>query len=189
MSFLDSLRIGVDRMRAVCGFNRDMDSRMRPRGFVEAVLRDQFGNIKQVERTHNLVTTNGDNYFAGLARVGGAVWATNAMKLGTATTAAAKSGAGSFIGTGDYISGSAKACDNASPKQGASANITQYLRTYAAGEGTSTTVNRVAIVDNTTDAGEADATHTAAIAVFPNTIAKGASDTLTVTWNITWLGA
>jgi hypothetical protein len=44
-------------------------------------------------------------------------------------------------------------------------------------------------VDNTTDAGEADATHTFAISVFDGAINKGASDTLAVTWNVTFLGA
>jgi hypothetical protein len=111
------------------------------------------------------------------------------MKLGTATTEAAKSGAGSYIAAGDYVSGSAKALDDSTPKQGASANIAQFRRLWAAGEGTNADINRVAIVDNTTDAGEADATHTFAISVFDGAINKGASDTLAVTWNVTFLGA
>jgi hypothetical protein len=44
-------------------------------------------------------------------------------------------------------------------------------------------------VDNTTDAGEADASKTAAMTVFAADIPKGASDTLAITWNITFLGA
>lgn len=192
-------RIGLDIMRAKASYHRGpadgLDSRIRPMGLIEAILRNKYGEIIQVERTHNLVTDRGDQYFAGLPRVSGAALAFNHMMLGTATTAAAKNGAGAFIGTGDYIAGSMKLTDSASPKQGAAANITQWLRTYAAGEGTSTTVNRVAIVAHSADltggggVGEPDATRTIAIAVFPNTIAKGAADTLSVTWNITWLGA
>lgn len=178
----------VDEVMASVGRGRDLDSLVHPFGFVEAVVRGPDGKIKQIERVHNIITTNGDSYIASAIRVGGTAWATNAMKLGTSSSAG-KTGSSSYIGTGDYISGSAKACDSSSPKVGASANITQYTRTWAAGEATSSNINRVAIVDNTTNAGEADATHTMAIAAFANAIAKGASDTLTVTWNVTVLGA
>lgn len=179
----------VDSMRAAAGFNRPHDVSVRIIGHVKAVLTGPDGVVKQVEEIHNLATSNGDSYFASAIRVGGAAWVTNALKLGTATTTPTKTGAGSFIGTGDYVTGSAKACDSSSPKVGGSPNITQYLRTYAAGEATNATINRVAIVDNTTDAGEVDATHTLATALFDNTIPKGASDTLAVTWTVTFLGA
>jgi len=59
----------------------------------------------------------------------------------------------------------------------------------AAGQGTNSNINRVAIVNNTTDAGEADATGTYSISVFGAAIDKGASDVLTVTWDVTHLGA
>jgi hypothetical protein len=157
------------------------------RGEVIAVLRGPDGKVKGRQVTHNLVTDQGDNF--AKSAIYTAAYATWGMKLGTASTAASKSGAGSFIAVGDYVSGSAKALDDSTPKQGASANICQFRRLWAAGEGTSATINRVAIVDNTTDAGEADATHTFAIAVFAAQIAKGADDTLTVTWNVTYLGA
>ena len=111
------------------------------------------------------------------------------MKLGTATTPATKSGAGSFVAAGDYVSGSAQALDDSTPKEGSSANICQFRNQWAAGEATNSNINRVAIVNNTTDAGEGDATGTFAIAVFSGAINKGASDTLTVTWNVTYLGA
>jgi len=161
--------------------------KMGLRGRVIAELRDRHGRLKQREITHNLVTDQGDDF--AKSAIYTAAYTAWGMKLGTAATAAAKNGAGSYIATGDYVSGSAKALDDSTPKEGASANICQFRRLWAAGEGTSNTINRVAIVDNTTDAGEADATHTFAIAVFPAQIAKGAGDTLTVTWNVTFLGA
>lgn len=164
-----------------------MKSKVTLKGHVIAELCGPDGKLKQRLEQHNIVTTNGDALAAAAlysAAVSG--WG---MKLGTATTEAAKSGAGSFIATGDYISGSAKALDNSTPKQGSSAGIVQFRRLWAAGEGTSNTINRVAIVDNTTDAGEADASHTFAISVFADQIAKAAGDTLTVTWNVTFLGA
>lgn len=157
------------------------------RGFVVAELRGPDGKLKQRVEQHNLVTDQGD-FFAAAAiyTVGYTGWG---MKLGTASTAASKSGAGSFIAVGDYVSGSNKALDDSTPKAGATNDIAQFRRLYAAGEGTNATINRVAIVDNTDDNGEADATGTYAIAVFAAQIAKGADDTLTVTWNVTYLGA
>lgn len=171
--------------RLLAGFI--MPEAMGLRGEVIAEVYDKYGNLKQREVTHNLVTDQGDDF--AKSAIYTAAYATWGMKLGTATTAASKSGAGSFIAAGDYISGSAKALDDSTPKEGASANICQFRRLWAAGEGTDNSINRVAVVDNTTDAGEADATGTYAIAVFAATIAKGAADTLTVTWNVTYLGA
>jgi len=164
-----------------------MKSSMKMRGVVTAILRGPDGKVKQKSVTHNLVTDQGD-IFAGDAMYT-AAYSTWGMKLGTATTAASKDGAGSFIATGDYVAGSAQALDDSTPKEGASANIVQFRRLWAAGEGTDATINRVAIVDNTTAAGEADASHTYAISVFSGNINKGADDTLTVTWNVTYLGA
>jgi len=157
------------------------------RGEVIAELRGKDGRLKERQVFHNLVTDQGD-IFAKSA-IYTAAYSTWGMKLGTATTEAAKNGAGSFQAVADYVDGSAKALDDSTPKEGASANICQFRRLWAAGEGTSATINRVSIVDNTTNAGEADATHTYAIAVFAAQIAKGADDTLTVTWNVTYLGA
>ncbi len=156
------------------------------RGHVVAELRGPDGRLKCRREVHNLVTDVGDALFGGLP-VGGSNW-TYRMKLGSASTAAAKNGAGSFVAVGDYVSGSAQAMDATWPKAGASANVAQFKRTYAAGEATGT-IRRVGLVDNATDAGEADATHTAAMAVFTGDIDKGAGDTLTVTWDITFLGA
>lgn len=164
-----------------------LTSSMQMRGEVIAELRGPDGELKQRQVTHNLVTGQGDKFAA--AAFFTAAYATWGMKLGTASTAASKSGAGSYIAVGDYVSGSAKALDDSTPKAGATDDICQFRRLWAAGEGTSDTINRVAIVDNTTDAGEADATHTFAIAVFAAQIAKAAADTLTVTWNVTCLGA
>jgi len=164
-----------------------MESNEKMQGEVIAELRGPDGELKQKLVQHNIVTDQGD-IFASAAMYT-AAYSTWGMKLGTATTVASKSGAGSFIAAGDYVTGSAKGLDNSTPKVGASNNICQFRRLWAAGEGTSTTINRVAIVDNTTAAGEADATHTYAISVFASTINKGAGDTLTVTWNVTYTGA
>lgn len=158
----------------------------RYRGHIVAELFGPDGALKQREEIDNLVTDVGDNYLASLA-FGTAGW-TYRMKTGSASTAAAKSGAGSFCAVADYNSGSAHAMDATYPKVGASTNISQYKVTWAAGENTNT-IRRVGIVDNATNAGEADATHTLAMGVFAADIPKGAADTLAVTWTITFLGA
>jgi hypothetical protein len=165
------------------------NSKIRIVGRVVAELYGPDGRLKQREEVHNLVTDNGDAYCASKV-YGGSPTAMANMKLGIATTAAAKNGAGSFTAVAsDYISGSAKALDATFPKQGASANIAQYQATWAAGVATNATINSVSITDNVTDAGEAGATHTLARAVFSGAINKGAADSLVVTWNITFLGA
>ena len=156
-------------------------------GEVVAEVRGPDGELKQRVIQHNIVSDQGDKFAS--AAIYTAAYTGWGMKLGTATTVASKNGAGSYIAVADYVSGSAKALDNSTPKVGASANVVQFRRLWAAGEGTNATINRVSICDNTTDAGEGDATHTYAISVFASTINKGANDTLTVTWNVTYLGA
>ncbi len=157
------------------------------RGEVTIELFGPDGKLKSRDVTHNLVTANGDKYCA--IKQYGAPTAMSAMKLGTATTAATKTGAGSYLAVADYISGSAHACDESSPKAGVSDDKVQYIHTWAAGEATNATINRVGIVDNTTDAGEAGETHTLAMAVCPTTRNKAAADTFKVTWVLTFLGA
>lgn len=176
-----------DEIQTQIGYSKAKKENMGLRGLVVAELFGPDGKLKQRVETDNLVTDVGDVYFSSRAYTN--YDTTTGFKLGTATTAASKSGAGSFIATADYVSGSAKAPDESSPKAGATANIVQVIRTWAAGEGTNSTINRVMWGDNTTDAGEADATHTWATAVFAGQIVKGAADTLKVTWNITFLGA
>ena len=164
-----------------------ISSKMCLKGEVIAELRGPDGKLKQRLVTHNLVTDQGDDF--AKSAIYTAAYSTWGMKLGTAETAAAKNGAGSFVAEGSYITGSAKAFVATFPKEGASANICQFQTLFEAGEGTSATINQVAIVDNTTDAYEANADHTFAISIFGATINKGADDTLTVTWNVTYTGA
>ena len=168
-------------------FKQPFKDKMVMRGVVIAELRDKNGKLKQREVTHNIVTDQGDDF--AKSAIYTAAYGAWGMKLGTASTAASKSGAGSFIAVGDYVSGSAQALDDSTPKEGSSADICQFRRLWAAGQGTDNTINRVAIVNNTTDAGEGDASGTYAIAVFAAQIAKGADDTLTVTWNVDYTGA
>ena len=166
-----------------------MKNKLRLTGKVTAVVRGPDGKVKQRLVTHNLVTEQGDFFAAQAiysASYNGAGWG---MKLGRANTTPTKTGAASFINTTDYVTTSAQALDDSTPKAGATDDIVQWRRLFAATEGTEAAIRRVCIVDNTTNAGEADATGTYAIAVFAGDINKGAADTLTVTWDVTYLGA
>jgi hypothetical protein len=163
-----------------------LKSKMLVRGNVLLEKFDERGKLVSRQEVHNLITDVGDIYCA--AKMFSSPTAAAGMKLGTATTAAAKNGAGAFVAAADYISGSAQAFDGTYPKVGASNNIVQFRVTWAAGTATNATINRVGIVDNTTDAGEANAAHTFATAVF-STENKAANHTLVATWTWAFLGS
>lgn len=107
------------------------------------------------------------------------------MKLGTGSTAVAKTGAGAALVT--YLSGSNKAFDATYPQSSIPGTVRRitYKRTYAAGEATTASAITEAVIVN--DIIATDATSTAANTISRILVtgisAKGASDTLTATWN------
>ena len=155
-------------------------------GTVTAEIHGPDGRLLQREEVHNLITSTGDAMYvsrgAGLTTVA----TPTGMKLGTGTTAVAKSGAGAALVT--YISGSNKAFDATYPS--VSGNVATYKRTYAAGEATNAAIAEVVIVNDAiaTDA-TSSAANTASRALFGTPLNKGASDTLTITWTHTITGA
>lgn len=154
--------------------------------------RDKDGNLIERFEGSNLVTQVGDQVYGERGGgVSGAPAAPTGMKLGTGSTAVAKTGAGAAVVT--YLSGSNKAFDATYPQSalnGSSRRIT-YKRTYAAGEATTASAITEAVIVNDTIA--TDATSTAANTISRILVtgisAKGASDTLTATWNHDLLGA
>lgn len=160
-------------------------------GHVVVELRDENGDLKLLQEFDNLVTQVGDQMYgergAGLA---GAPAAPTGMKLGTGTTAVAKTGAGAALVT--YLANSHQAFDATFPSSslsGSSRRIT-YKVTYAAGKATSATAISEAVIVNEA---LADATSAAAATIarilLPSPVAKAAGDTLTVTWTHDLLGA
>ena len=111
------------------------------------------------------------------------------MKLGTGSTAVAKSGAGAAIVT--YLSGSNKAFDATFPSE--AAGVVTYKRTYAAGEATSASAITEVVINTDTIANDnattATAANTVSRALLAGIASKGAGDTLTITWTHTILGA
>lgn len=165
-------------------------------GYGVVELRDEYGNLKELQPFANLITTSGDAYYAQKAIVSispanaAAPTAANGMKLGTSTTAAAKSSTGSALVT--YLSGSNIVFDATFPSAAAVGgdggwNAT-YKSTWGAGVATSSTINEVAIVNDAATNANSTVANTYARAVL-TTVNKAAGDTLAITWSHKFLGA
>src|SRR6478609_2112365 len=142
---------------------------------------DERGRKYHESQQHNMITTVGDNwYVARAAALSGVPAAATGMKLGTGSTAPAKTGAGAALVT--YLAGSNKAFDATFPS--VAANVVTYKRTYAAGEATSagTNITECVIVFDTiaTDATSAAAA-TVSRALFSSPAPKAAGDALVAT--------
>lgn len=164
-------------------------------GSVLIQLIDEDGNVKDERRGGNLITDAGDLYYAGMAiaLVNPAAPAQptkmTGMKLGTGTTAAAKSGAGAALIT--YISGSNNPFDASFPATqnlGAGLGVNgQYKTTWAAGDVTNSAITETVIVNDAATDLTSSAANTAHRIVF-TAINKLSTDTLVITWNAKFLG-
>jgi hypothetical protein len=164
------------------------DSKAGITGTVTAVLTGPDGREKARCVTHNLVTAVGDQYYAGRAALSTGLPAqVTGFKLGTGSTAVAKTGAGAALVT--YLTGSNKANDSGFPT--ATGGVVTWKRTYAAGEATTASpITEVVLVTETiANDDTSTAAETIARALLTGIGSKGASDTLTITWSHTLLGA
>jgi hypothetical protein len=180
----------ADTLTGAAGYNRGPADDAGLHGLVTAEVFDAAGNLKQRVQTTNLVTQVGDQVYGERGAGVGAIAAPTGMRLGTGTTAAAKTGAGAAIVT--YVSGSSLAFDATYPQSalnGASRRIT-YRRTWAAGVATATGIAEVVI---TNEAGPTNvagtAANTTARALLSSAVNKEAGDSLVVTWTHDLLGA
>lgn len=180
----------TDEVVATMDRPRDMNSDIGVTGLVHAVLTGPDGEIKGECWTKNLVTAAGDRLYAqrGIGVTTTAL--PTGMRLGSGGgTAAAKTGAGAAIVT--YLSGSNKAFDATFPSE--AAGVVTYKRTYAAGEATTGSAISEVVINNDTitndNATTATVANTISRAVLAGIGSKGASDTLTITWTHTILGA
>lgn len=165
-------------------------------GYGVAELRDGDGKIKQLVPFHNLITDAGDLYIAGKIITAispasaSAPTAANGMKLGSGSTAVAKSGAGGALVT--YISGSNVAFDASYPQTsnlGAGLGVNAvYKTTWAAGTATNSAITEVAIVNDQGTNATTSAANTYSRALITS-VNKTASDSLAITWNWKALGA
>lgn len=174
---------------------RKLTDRLGRVGYGIVELFDGDMQLKAVTPFANLITDAGDLYYAQKCIVGIAPASPSAptamahMKLGTGTTAVAKSGAGAAIVTN--ITGSSQAFDSTFPSTsnlGAGLGVNDvYKTTWAAGSATNSAITEAVISSDTTTGGGA-AANTICRTVF-SAQNKGASDTLAITWNHKNLGA
>ena len=184
-------KMGIkDTVTAAVKKRRVVESTIKIRDNVEAVLRGPDGEIKQIVSGRNLVTDHGDEWLASRAYDDAALIVTG-MRLGTGATAAAKNGAGAAIVT--YISGSQEALDATATDatKGAGAGWrTTFISTWIAGDVTNGAIAEVVLTDETALTDVAGAVgNTVARFVFAATIDKQAGDSLEVTWQVDILGA
>lgn len=150
------------------------------------------GELKQSVPFHNLITDTGDLYYAqkGIAGIAPAApaapTAVTGMQIGSGTTAASKSGAGSAMVT--FLAG--QAFDASYPQTsnlGAGLGVNMvYRTTYAAGTGTGT-VNEVTITNGAIGVAST-AANTISRVVLGSPITKAAADSLAVTYSTKILG-
>lgn len=152
--------------------------------------------VLHYERVPNLITQVGDQYYVDRAIAGISGSPVTAgpnqvtgMRLGSGTTAAAKTGAGAAIVT--YISGSNQALETGYPTSSlnVSSRRVQWRAIWIAGDSTHSAITESVITNETpmTDV-IGTAANTIAHVVF-TAINKQAADTLTNTWSQDGLGA
>ena len=156
-------------------------------GIVEWELRGPNGEIKSAGKVRNLITSVGDQYYAGRAALSSSLPAqVTGMKLGTGSTAPAKSGAGAALVT--YLTDSHQAIDGGYPT--AAAGVATFRVTYAAGKATTASpITEVVLVTDALANATSSAANTIARALLSGIGSKGAGDSLTITWTHTILGA
>jgi hypothetical protein len=181
----------TDRLHAVAGYSRPHDDPFGLSGWLEVELFDEFGRLKLREIVKNLITQVGDQYYGERAAgIGSPPAQVSGMRLGTGTTAVAKTGAGAAIVT--YVSGSSVAIDGSFPTSalsGSSRRI-QWKTTWGAGVATASAIAEVVITNEASLTNVAGtAANTISRALLSPTVNKAAGDTLAVTWNHDLLGA
>jgi hypothetical protein len=165
-------------------------------GFGVVLLENPDG-IVDIEPFANLITTAGDQYYAQKGIVGiapaspSAPTAVSGMKLGTGTTAAAKSGAGANLVT--YTSGSNNPFDASFPTASAVGGDTgwnaNYKTSWLAGDVTNSALTEAVI----TNAAATDSAAEGAAGMISRVVFaaknKTVDDSLVITWSHKFLGA
>jgi hypothetical protein len=160
------------------------------KGLVIVELVDEDGHLKDLREVENLVTQVGDQYYGERAAgIGSPPAQVSGMRLGTGTTAAAKTGAGAAIVT--YITGSQQAIAGGFPTSSipSTARRIQWQSVWAAGTATNSAITEAVITNEASLTNVAGTAANTVSRVTFTAIDKGALDTLTITWNHDLLGA
>jgi len=157
-------------------------------GTITAELRGPDGSLKARCQVPNLITNVGDAYYAGRAALSSGLPAQiTGFRLGTGSTAVAKTGAGAALVT--YLAGSNKANDATFPQ--VAGGVVTYKRTYAAGEATTASPITECVLVNDSIAGDvtSPAGNTISRGLLVGIGSKNALDSLTVTWSHSAIGS
>jgi hypothetical protein len=154
-------------------------------GLLHVRLIDEHGVITRDLWVPNMITQVGDQYYGERAAgIGSPPAQVTGMRLGTGSTAPAKTGAGAAIVT--YATGSHVAIDGTYPQSslnGAARRIT-WRSTWAAGVATVNGIAEAVITNETPLTNVAGtAANTISRALVSPVVNKGASDTLEITWH------
>lgn len=181
----------TDSMFVEAGYVRPQLDQLGFHGWLDVELFDEDGKLKLHIVVPNLITQVGDQYYGERAAgIGSPPAQVSGMRLGTGTTAVAKTGAGAAIVT--YVSGSSIAIDGGFPTSalsGSSRRI-QWKTTWGAGVATASAISEAVITNEGTLTDVAGtAANTISRGLLSPTVNKAAGDTLAITWNHDLLGA
>jgi hypothetical protein len=175
-----------DNFTTAAGYQRPGTDLLVYRGWLHIVLTGPTGEVKYEETVVNQITQIGEQMYGERgAGVASPPAVPTGMALGTGTTTVAKTGAGAALVTG--VSGSAVALDNSTPTSALSSTIRRitYHATWAAGTATSNGLAEVVLQNGTATVVPTNAATTNIVsrALLSPTVNKGASDSLSITWN------
>lgn len=163
---------------------RDGHDELGLAGIVVVELYGPDGALKARSVQPNVVTNIGDQFYgeraAGIASPPAQV---TGMKLGTGSTAVAKSGAGAALVT--YLTNSHQAIDGSFPTSALSSNKRRitWQSTWAAGKATTASaITEVVLVNEALADATSAAGATIARALVTGVPSKEAGDSLTITW-------
>ncbi len=176
-----------DQLSAVSGYGRPTEDGLRTKGYVVAEVHGPDGELKQRVERENVITQIGEQTYGERgAGLGGAPAAPTGMALGTGSTAPAKTGAGAAMVTGVSGSAAALGATPASALSGSGNNPRRitYTQTWAAGVATASGIAEVVLQNGTATTIPPNTTTTNVLgrALLSPTVNKGASDSLTITW-------
>lgn len=181
----DGMRRG-DTVDATMASQRSARDTIGLRGYVTAELRGPDGELRGYCTTRNLITQVGDEYYGNRASGAGTQPAqVTGMKLGTGSTAPAKTGAGASLGA-SYLTDSDQAIEAGFPTSSLNvgARRISWRAIWAAGKATTgSPITECVIVNDVLADATTPEANTIARALLTGIGSKGVDDTLTVNWH------
>ncbi len=174
----------TDQLVARAGYGRTPADGFTIAGWGSWLLINPDGALKTTGMFTNIITQVGDQYLGeratGIATPPAQV---TGMKLGTGTTAVAKTGAGAALVT--YLTNSHQAIDGTYPQSALSGTIRRitWRTTWAAGKATGNSISEAVIINDTLADATSTAANTIARALLSPTVNKAAGDSLELTWH------